>query len=248
MSLELIESEVRRFLVGTEPEVLRITGRWGVGKTFAWKSWLTEAQTEPKGIGLKHYSYVSLFGITSLEELRFAIFENSVSTDGPLEPSLSTLKDNTLAVAKYFGRKAVWFGQQLPWIKGHFGGLGPIWFSSVQKTIVCFDDFERRGDRLTVRDVLGLVSQLKDAKHCKVLMILNEDGLSTTDREEFDKYLEKVIDTSLTFEPTPEESTRLVLNMQSGADLSLQRACISLGISNIRVIKRLQRAVMNIQP
>src|ERR1700739_1746213 len=91
VSLELIQNEIRRFLSTAEPEVICISGHWGVGKTFAWNRFLRDASQ--KGIALKRYSYVSLFGVNSLEEFKYSIFENSVkSSEIGTEPSLDTLQ------------------------------------------------------------------------------------------------------------------------------------------------------------
>jgi len=100
MSLALIKSETERFLADTEPAVLCITGAWGVGKTFAWNRHLQDAQTR-QAIGPEHYACVSLFGNNSLDDLKYAIFENTVATTGiGIEPSLETLRSNALAVTK----------------------------------------------------------------------------------------------------------------------------------------------------
>lgn len=40
--MDLVASEIGRFLASVEPGVLCIRGRWGVGKTFAWKQHLTD--------------------------------------------------------------------------------------------------------------------------------------------------------------------------------------------------------------
>src|SRR5689334_10262907 len=134
MSTKVVESEIRRFLSSEEPEVLCISGRWGVGKTFAWNRYLKEAQLQ-KTIALKRYSYVSLFGVNSLEELRYSIFENTInSADIGIEPSLETLRSNTAAAAERLGRKSLWFLQQLPIVKTYVGGLGPVWFLAVKNS------------------------------------------------------------------------------------------------------------------
>src|SRR5258707_12870790 len=120
MSIELIEQEVRRFLSTSDPEVMSFSGRWGVGKTFAWKKLLKAAQEDGK-IALKHYSYVSLFGVNSLEELKYSVFENTVaSSDFGVEPSLETLKSNTGAVVNRVGKQSLSFLQQLPKAKSYF--------------------------------------------------------------------------------------------------------------------------------
>lgn len=69
MSLELVENEIRRFLSSGEPEVICVSGHWGVGKTYAWNRYVQDAQRKRR-FELKRYSYVSLFGINSLDELK----------------------------------------------------------------------------------------------------------------------------------------------------------------------------------
>ena len=77
MSVEIIKNQIFKFLVSDEPEVMAIKGEWGVGKTFSWKKFLKEANSANK-IKLNRYSYVSLFGINSLEAFKYTIFENVV--------------------------------------------------------------------------------------------------------------------------------------------------------------------------
>lgn len=74
------EQQIRRFLKSNNPEVIAIKGAWGVGKTYAWKAILKSARDD-NAIHLKKYAYVSLFSITSLEELRRAIFESVIDTE-----------------------------------------------------------------------------------------------------------------------------------------------------------------------
>jgi hypothetical protein len=199
------------------------------------------------GIALNNYAYVSLFGVNSLEEFKYSICENSVtSSDIGVEPSLETLQSNTNAVVKRISKRSLWFFQQTPIIKNYSGALGPVWFLSVKKTIVCVDDVERRGKDLSVREVMGLVSSLKEHKGCKIALILNDEALD--DRVEFDKYFEKVVDISLKFAPSAEECTKIALNLGRKANKILAESCVTLGISNIRLIKKIERSVHKIEP
>jgi hypothetical protein len=79
MSLQLLSNEIAHFLASEKPEVLCITGKWGVGKTYAWNTALKEVQAE-KGLPLARYAYVSLFGQGSLDDVKNAIWENSVAS------------------------------------------------------------------------------------------------------------------------------------------------------------------------
>src|SRR5260370_20793776 len=122
------------------PPSFALSVTWGVGKTFAWNRYLQDAQTR-RAIGLDHYAYVSLFGNNSLNELKYAIFENTIATTGiGIEPSLETLRTNALAVTKRITKKSLGMFQQLPIVKGHVGGLVPIWYLAVSRTIICIDD------------------------------------------------------------------------------------------------------------
>jgi hypothetical protein len=144
-------------------------GRW---ENIRLESLFAGGQKE-KSIALTRYSYVSLFGANSIDEFKYSVFENSVNAvDIGVEPSLETLQTNTLGAAQRFGRKSLWFLQQIPLVKNYVGGLGPVWFSSVRNAIICIDDIERRGSGLTVRDIMGLASNLKEHKGCKIVFIL----------------------------------------------------------------------------
>jgi hypothetical protein len=246
VSIKLVENEIRRFLSSSEPEVTCITGRWGVGKTFAWRKYLSDASSK-RQIALGRYSYVSLFGINSLEEFKYSIFENSVkSTEIGIEPSLETLRSNTAAAAERLGRKSLSLLQQMPFVKSYVGSLGPAWFLTVRNTIVCVDDIERRGANLSTREVLGLASMLKEQRGCKLALILNADALED-DQQEFRKYYEKVVDTSLNFSPSAAECANIAFHADTSATKQLVDCCVKLGISNIRLMKRIERSVRDVE-
>ncbi|MBZ5725408.1 MAG: KAP family NTPase [Acidobacteriia bacterium] len=247
MSTKLVEEEIRRFLSSDETEVACITGKWGVGKTFTWNKHLNEAKMHNR-IALKRYSYVSLFGLNSLEDFKTAIFQNIVQTSEMGEPSLATLCKNTAALTEGLGRKAAWFGRMIPGVKDYLTGFGPALFLTVQSTIICVDDIERRGTKLSVRDVMGLASELKERKNCKVFFILNDEALQDDARRDFETYYEKVVDISLNFAPTAADCARIAISTDSQSGRYLAESCVSLGISNIRVIKKIERAVRKIEP
>lgn len=244
MSIALIENQIRQFLTSEKPEVICVSGRWGAGKTFAWRRLLADLKGK---LALKRYSYVSLFGVNSLDEFKYSIFENTIqSADVGVEPSLKTVQTNATAVANHFGRKSLRFLQQIPLIKNYVGGLGPVWFLSVTETVICVDDIERKGKGLSVRDVLGLVSQLKEQKKCKVCLILNDEALED-DQDDFRRYFEKTVDTTLKFAPSAMECAHIALGTGVEMDKMLAEDCILLDVRNIRLIKRIERAVHDIE-
>ena len=95
MSTALVEKAIAKFVASPQPGVLCIRGKWGVGKTHTWKAGLAAAKAKD-AVGLNSYAYVSMFEINGLDELKYAIFENSVSkADIGVEPSVETFQNNT---------------------------------------------------------------------------------------------------------------------------------------------------------
>ncbi|MBK9584595.1 MAG: hypothetical protein IPO55_01575 [Alphaproteobacteria bacterium] len=239
MTTALVKAEIARFLQSPLPEVLCIKGHWGVGKTFAWRQFLTEAAAKGS-LGLSHYAYVSLFGLSSLDALRKAIVENSVSSgqiaDGP---SLKTYENIVLATGAFAGKLERFFG-----ILGKADAgdaLIRALFLTVKQRIICIDDLERAGSGLELRDALGLVSMLKEERQCKVVLLLNDQQMLDKNKADFDRLLEKVVDISLVFEPTSEEAVDIAFQQKSATSGFLRPKIIQLGITNIRIIKKIER-------
>jgi hypothetical protein len=197
---------------------------------------------------MPHYSYVSLFGLNSLEDFKYSIFENTVSSKMvDAKVSLESLNENALATLTLLGRKTTQFILQNPFLKQHVGSLGPVWFLSVRNTLVCVDDIERLGKGLSLADVLGVISTLKEHRGCKVIIILNDEALQEAQKD-FSLYFEKVVDIKLVFAPSAEESLSIALGSSNPLDGQIMKCCVTLGISNIRVIKKIERAVKQVAP
>ena len=246
-SNELIEREIGRFLDSDLAEALCIRGRWGVGKTYSWKLFLAKAAAA-KRINLGRYSYVSLFGVNSLDELKYAIFENTVPRDKLAAPAnFETFKD-LIDSLEGWSRKGAWLARLIPGVQSVFGAAVPGVFLSVRNQIICIDDLERKGSKLEVGDVLGLISFLKEQRNCKVVLLLNDEALPKEGKEEFQKYFEKVIDESVEFSPSPKECAEIAIRGASNFDQQLRKNCEGLGIRNIRIIKKIERIASLLTP
>lgn len=245
MSIEVVKNQINAFLGSDKPEVIAIKGAWGVGKTYTWKKFLLAAK-EVNGVALKRYSYVSLFGINSLDAFKYAIFENVISRDiiGN-EASVETFKSNTTNLLESMGRKSLGLFKGASPLKSFTPAIESLSFLSLNKSIICVDDLERRGAGLSIKDALGLVSQLKEQKGCKIVLLLNdkEEGL-----EEYKKYREKVIDVELDFAPTARECSQIVFDPNNEMTRTLPELTEKLNIRNIRVLKKIERLVKLVQP
>jgi hypothetical protein len=246
MSIDTIKSEINRFLKSSTPEVMAIKGSWGLGKTYSWNKFIIDAKNN-NSIALEKYSYVSLFGLNSLDAFKSSIFEQVVDREliGN-HASVKTFTDNTLSSLGSIGRKSIsLFGGGLL-----SKGLSPAAIQSLSflwlnETLICIDDLERKGSSLCIKDVLGLVSLLKEQKKCKIVLLLNdaEDGL-----DDYIKYREKVIDIELQFAPTAKECAAIAFDIKDPAIALLSEFTQKLDIRNIRVLKKIERLVKLVTP
>lgn len=245
MSLDTIKSQINKFLKSDFPEVLAIKGVWGSGKTYTWNKFLLDAKNRNE-ISLERYSYVSLFGINSLEALKYAAFENSIKRNLiGTTPNLKTLKENAKAIFEFSGRKLIGFIKEGPYIRNFSNAI--TFFSSLalSKTIICIDDLERIGKGLPLKDLLGYISFLKEQRNCKVVILLNEgeDELS-----EYFKYKEKVVDIELKFAPSSAECALIAFTENNKLYGYLRNLSQDLDIKNIRVLKKIERFALMVYP
>jgi hypothetical protein len=244
-STAVVQEEIERFLRDSESEVLCITGNWGVGKTYNWQTTFDRLRTK-KQIGLSRYSYVSLFGINSLETFKQAIFENLEF----IVPEGKATLDRLLGYGNQAfqqGKKAVGVLATVPKIGDALGKLSsPFLFSAIRNQIVCIDDLERRGDALSVKDVFGLASYLREQRKCKIVFLLNQEMLGELGSpavKEFKDYFEKVIDTKIVFAPTAFEATAIAFRGSDTSPELISEYAIKLDVRNIRVLKKIERLV-----
>jgi hypothetical protein len=187
----------------------------------------------------KMYAYVSLFGLSSLDQLKFAIFEHTQKLRKTLRATgFDTLDElvETLPSARK-AMKAATSGSLFSRFLSTDAAQA-FAFGLVRDQLVCLDDFERRGDGLQPKDVLGLVSFLREQRGCKIALILNEERLGDEAREEFKTHLEKVVDISLVFRPTSAEAAIVGITDSDPIARQVAENCKALCVTNIRTIRR----------
>jgi hypothetical protein len=241
MSKQLSEAEIGRFLASNEPEVMCLKGKWGVGKTYAWTQLLSAAR-DANNLMLSKYSYVSMFGINSLDQFKLSIVENTtVRANIGKDPSFEDIFQQPRSTAKMYAQKALPFLSSIPLTKDVAALIQQSSFLMVKEQLICIDDLERKGQSLDVKDVLGIIALLKEQRRCKIVIILNEGAFPVDEALEFQSLFEKVVDSHVTYAPSPEEAGRLALPGNSKIDRLLRECFLMLELDNIRVMRRIER-------
>jgi Cdc6-like AAA superfamily ATPase len=161
-----------QFLSDPEKRTLILKGKWGVGKTYAWKNFIEKQKTSELAV-----SYVSLFGVGSVPEVWRQILTNAVPKNRKEFKQLGKIVAPIIGILK-----------QVPYAKAALGSTEQLAPLLVRRFLICFDDLERKAAQLPLATLLGFVSILKEAHDCRVVLILNEDQLNEEDRRSLNTY------------------------------------------------------------
>lgn len=236
MSLPYIKVVVDQFIANKHNDLLVIKGGWGVGKTYFWQSLMNDAR-KTKNVGKRYYSYVSLFGVNSIEELKNTII--TTREDVKTSNTRAGLKD-----IKNLFQQLTAHAENFPVLRDYTGGIASqLVFTMMDDTIICFDDIERRGNELDIKDVMGLSSLLKEQRNCQIVFIMNAGSLSDDEFEEFRRHSEKIIDIELDFSPSAEDVFGYVFPEDYPYYNLIKNCCLNLDIRNIRILQRVKRFV-----
>jgi hypothetical protein len=192
--------------------VISLQGSWGIGKTFFWNHYIERKEQGDKFVN------ISLFGINTLDEIKNKILIK-ISDISKITNKLKGLISSEL------------FGVDVGAIISSFGK------KEFKNIVLCFDDFERISPNLSLSEILGFISELKEQYNCKIVLINNNDMLKiqdelnhkkhmekgednkyieksfttqTNNQEIFDKYSEKIIDITLKYEPHLKDNIRFI--------------------------------------
>lgn len=235
MALKLVEAQVKKFLEDESPEVLAIKGRWGIGKTYSWKYLIDKYKDN---CAFPKYSYVSLFGLNSINDIKNAIFLNCQDAYRIGQPP--NVKTHALKIANLIK------DTKIPYVSKKIGDAGSliniISQISISNTIICFDDLERISQKVDIKDFMGLVSNLKEEKKCKIVILLNEDD-SDKSFKYYRKNKEKIVDKQISFNPSAEESLTVIFDSDYQFYNYIEKYSILLNIKNIRIYNKIRNFI-----
>lgn len=188
-----LNDHIRKFLsyycsLRNSPEyAVLIKGKWGSGKTWFIQDCLKVMQKNEQ-----HYLYVSLYGMTSFEDIDNEFFRQ-------LNPLLAS------KAARILGK----MGNDLlkEYIKLDLSGKDLIknkiddQLKSCEDRTLIFDDIERSS--ISITKLLGYINQFVEHSGFKVILIANEEEITNNKKcDEYSKIKEKIV--RKTFEITPE--------------------------------------------
>lgn len=202
---EEINRSLDAFFSSDVNKILLLKGQWGVGKTHFWKKYylLNENKLEAY---YPTYSYISLFGKGSLNEIKSALASNvEIINERKYKRVISSWKAKKRVLKKL--AKLIFnnnFLQRYLWTNKNL-----LNETVYHDHLICFDDIERMAKELDISILMGYADELAQQKNCKIILIFNEDELEEKQKEAFNKYREKVVDLELTYSPILDEQLEI---------------------------------------
>jgi hypothetical protein len=223
-----------------------ISGGWGTGKSYFLDEYSRNINNLKREKTVQIIS-VSLFKLNSIQELQNEIILKLFKWIKHVKAISGALK---------YLKKVIPYGEYFP-----IGELTSLLdYKEFSNVIICFDDFERVSERLDFNSLLGYISDLKERKQCKVIIIANEDFLERLEHNRkkdpdnktsinakpqiWHEFKEKIVDYQFKFKPTIEENIEAILkkpqyeilqSIHCGIFIEL---CDKHSEQNIRIISR----------
>lgn len=234
MSLDKTKKHLVDLLNDRDNKVIALSGKWGTGKSHLWRAVKAESKDEQVNAAL----YVSLFGLTSMDQVKLKIVQSAIANSdenptwwekskaklGGLSKALQSL-DKRFSILDEFALLAV------PTI--------------LKKRVIVLDDIERKHEKLSIDEVMGFIDEFTQQHGARFILILNSDQLA--DRKVWDTLREKVIDQELRLETSPAEALEIAKNIQSSIySDSIKKTIETCGVTNIRIICKIIKAINRI--
>lgn len=182
---------------------LMVTGPWGCGKSYFFEHSLFDKLKEENFKPLR----VSLFGLSSLSDLSKNIICEYAQyfTDNKILKKITDGGTNFIKIADKIKIPIV--SDYLD-LKGIFGSGKALYKLLSEDVVICLDDLERAIEKYDINDLLGVINELVENQHLKVIVIANKEYI---DKQQWsrndsatsahDVFYEKVIEKVLHFTP-----------------------------------------------
>lgn len=182
---------------------LMITGPWGCGKSYFFEHSLFKKLKEENFKPLR----ISLFGLSSLSDLP----KNIICEYTPYLTENKILKriaDGGANLVKIADKIKLPFVSDYLDLKGIFSSGKALYKLLSKDVVICLDDLERAIEKYDINDLLGVINELVENQHLKVIVIANKEYIdkqqwsrNDSAASSHDVFYEKVIEKVLHFTP-----------------------------------------------
>jgi hypothetical protein len=234
MTLSTTKDHLIQLLEDPDNKVIALTGKWGTGKSHLWR----EVKVASKDGAVKGALYVSLFGLSEMNEVKLKIVQSAI----PNAEKNSVAWDK-LRIAMEGAKKV------LTSLHSGFTALDELALLAVpsilKDKVIVLDDIERKHEKLSIDEVLGFIDEFTHQHTARFVVILNSDQLDN--RKVWDTLREKVVDQEIRMSTSTSEAFEIAISLsRSQYGERIRAAAERCGLTNIRIIRKVIKAVNRI--
>lgn len=240
MSLDRTKKQLIQLLENTDNKVIALSGRWGTGKTHLWN----EVKTGSNDVKVRKALYVSLFGLSSMDQVKRKLMEGALPEaavgGGKLEVIKNLFKSGVQAAATHYKALAALNDLNLLLV-------APL---ALKERVIVIDDIERKHGKLGIDEILGFIDEYSKEFKARFVLVLNDDQLAIEGEQRtlWTTFREKVIDQEIKLSTTPDEAFSIAIKLLASPkyEATLKLAITACGLTNIRIIGKVIRAANQI--
>jgi len=227
MTFAETKTRLSQLLADSDNSVISLSGKWGTGKTHLLDQLIESDEFAADSIT------VSLFGLSSLEQMKMSLLQASTP--------LKKVDEGVGEGLKLFA-KAGWDAAT-----DHFKPLAALNDvklvmmvpALLKNKLVIIDDIERKSASFGMDELLGFVDEYSKKRNTRFILVLNDDQLKGSHKEDWQTLNEKVVDRSLRLVTSPEEAFDIAtLKYSTAYGLALRAAVAICGLTNVRIIQQ----------
>jgi Cdc6-like AAA superfamily ATPase len=160
MTLKTTRSHLIQLLSDPDNSVIALSGKWGTGKSHLWREVKAESQDDK----VKSALYVSLFGLSSMDQVKLKIIQNAIPGVQEHSSWWDQSKKGWTAATKLLES----------FHKG-FSALNEIALLAVpailKDKVIVLDDIERKHANLSVDEVMGFIDEFTQQHGSRIILI-----------------------------------------------------------------------------
>lgn len=234
MSLRTTKEHLVALLADSTNKVIALSGKWGTGKSHLWNE-IKKSSSDEK---IKAALYVSLFGLTSMDQVKLKIVQSTIPGAEQKPQRWEKMKRGWTAASKV-----------LESFNRGFAALNEIALLAVpailKDRVIVLDDIERKHEKLSTDEVMGFIDEFTQQHGARIILILNSDQL--LDYTIWEKFREKVIDQEVRLETSPTEAFDIAASIYPSHYAGrIKKTIETCGVTNIRIIGKVIRAINRI--
>lgn len=234
MSLRESKQHLVQLLNDADSRVIALSGKWGTGKSHLWQ----EVRADAADLAVSGAVYVSLFGMADMNQVKLKAVQSAISKSGDHAAAMEKVRIAVKAAKKV-----------LEAFNRSFAALDELALLAVPNVlrgkVIVLDDIERRHDKLGLEEVLGFIDEFTQQYEARFVLILNDDQLVR--RDLWNTLREKVIDQEIRLLTTSSEAFGIAIELTTSAHAdSIKKAVVACGVTNIRIIRKVIKAVNHI--